>query len=135
MLDPEGGLPEGTRAGSGSGSPRLCGLGRAPTGLAAPPRGRPAALRACRSRPRRRPRRSAGPCRCRRGGGESDHAVGAIGESDSMNDDEVSTATRPQLAEFVSFCEQRTGMTFRGPGDFDAFCVAAYRDFWKLFLA
>src|SRR5258705_61256 len=41
---------------------------------------------------------------------------------------------RSQLAEFIVFCEERTGRTFDGARDFDAFSVEQYRLFWGLFL-
>jgi len=41
---------------------------------------------------------------------------------------------RSRRAEFVGFCEQRTGLTFADAAAFDAFAVAEFRRFWLLFL-
>jgi acetoacetyl-CoA synthetase len=43
-------------------------------------------------------------------------------------------ATRSQLAEFRALCEERSGCSFDGPGDFHSFSVEEYRRFWGLFL-
>jgi acetoacetyl-CoA synthetase len=45
-----------------------------------------------------------------------------------------SVAQRPQLAGFVTLCEERTGRSFGTPQDFHAFSVSDYRRFWSLFL-
>ncbi|WP_167858698.1 acetoacetate--CoA ligase [Methylobacterium nonmethylotrophicum] len=40
----------------------------------------------------------------------------------------------PQLAEFIHFCEHRTGRTFPEYRDFEAYAVEEFRAFWSLFL-
>jgi acetoacetyl-CoA synthetase len=46
----------------------------------------------------------------------------------------ATTASPPQLADFVAFCEQETGRRFGGHREFDEYSIASYREFWSLFL-
>jgi acetoacetyl-CoA synthetase len=47
---------------------------------------------------------------------------------------DASAAAGSQLAEFMRFCEQRTGRSFAGHRELDEFAVAELREFWRLFL-